>query len=211
MGFAQIETNLGINLNDASQVHFTQADLVASLQDSYDDIVCRSQCIIKKVTLNWPSDLSYYDFKNDSQFGPVSDFMVVTAIYNNTTKRWLQDDLSLSQFDKLRTYWEIWYGTPNWWAFASLSKCAVTPRQLIGVGTFDLYYWALAPTVGSSDTPLVASDMYKLFEQYSTADLLDTVNEYTKASIWRADYEMLLEEYIDRTKVLCRSDLRLLI
>lgn len=211
MGFSQIETNIGINLNDATQIRFTDTDIKTSLQDAYDDICALSQCIIKKVTLNWPSDLSYYDFKNDAQFGPVSDFMAVTAIFNNASKRWLQDDLSLSQFDKLRTYWEIWYGTPNWWAFASLAKCAVVPRMLVGTGTFDLYYWATAPLITSSDTPLVASDMQKLFEQYTTADLLDTVNEYTKASLWRADYYTLLEDYIDRTKVLCRSDLRLLI
>lgn len=208
--FIDIKTNISTNLNDLAKIRVTDSNLTSSLQDAYDDICCLSQCVIKKVTLNWPSDLSYYDFKNDAQFG-VTDYLATTAIFNNGSKRWLQDDLTLSQFDKLRTYWEIWYGTPNWWAFASVDKCAIVPKQLVGTGTFDLYYWALAPTVADISTPLVPTDMQKLFEMYSTADLLEQVNEYTKAGLWWTDYFTLLDEYVERTKSFAKSDLRLLI
>lgn len=207
MLFSAIKTNIGINLSDTGQIHFTNSDLQTSLQDAYDDICCLSQCIIKKVNLDWQNDLTYYDFSSLS----VTDYLGCIAIYNNINNRWLQDDLNLKQFDKLRTYWEIWHGTPNWWAFSDFKRIAVVPKQEIATGTFDLYYWATAPTVVDGSTPLIATDVQKLFEQYSTADLLEQVDEFSKANIWWADYYGVLETYIERTKSLARADLRLLI
>lgn len=208
MNFAQIKTNIGINLNDAGKVYYTDIDLNASLQEAYRDIVCLSQCIIKKVTLDWQNDLTYYNFKDDFS---ISDFLAVTAVFNNVNNRWLQDDLVLSNFDKLRTNWETWHGTPNWWAFSALNRTAIIPKQELATGTFDLYYWATAPAISDGSSPLVATDVQKLFEMYSTANLLEQAEEYVKAQIWWTPYFAELEVYIERTKSLAKTDFRLLI
>lgn len=206
--FAQIKTNIGINLADAGQVHFTAADLQISLDLAYQDIVALSRCIIKKITLDWISDLSYYDFKTDCD---IADFLAVIAIYNNNNNRWINDDITLLQFDDLRDNWETVHGQTTNWAFASVNKTAIYPKLELATGNFDLYYWATAPAVIDGETPLIATDCQKLLEFYSTADQLETVDEVGKARMFWGMYYELLETYIARTETLARADLRVII
>jgi hypothetical protein len=78
------------------------------------------------------------------------------------------------------------------------------------LGTFKLYYWALAPSfVTDSDVPLVASDMQDLFTNYVTADLLEQAQEFTKASDYWKTYNEHIDVYSDRVKRNCKSDLLL--
>lgn len=208
MNFGQIKTNIGISLADAGQIHFTVPIINTALQHAYDDICSLSQCIIKKVTLDWISDLSYYDFKVDCA---VADFMAVTAIFNNVNGRWLQDDLTIKQFDQLRNNWETWYGTPNWWTFSDPQRTAIVPKKQTATGNFDLYYWATAPAISDGSSPLVALDMQKLFEKYTVAELLEQSDEYIKAGLWWSEYYEELDKFRDRTKNIAKGDFRILI
>lgn len=202
MLFSQIKTNISTNLDDIAGRFFNTADLDNSIQDAYDDAICLTRAIIKKVTLNF-STVPYYDFK---ALG-VSDFMAVVAIYNNQTNRFLRDDVTIKHFDQIRDDWELWTGTPDYWAASNFKYTIIIPKQAVASGTFDLYYWATAPLVLPSDTPLLPTDLTKLIEFYSTPDLLEQAEEFTKANDYWETYFELIETAKDRFHNNARADL----
>lgn len=225
----ELKTTVRTNLADAAITFYSENDLDDSIQDAYDDIVAMSKCILKKVTsLTFEPYLSYYDF---SEFG-IADYMGTVAIFNNTTKRWLVDDCSLKDFDRMRRDWEKWTGQPQFWAPSDPERIAIVPKStgtitsgafsqiaftddyyissITGTGTFDLYYWAIAPTLTSdSDTFLISSNMQVLLEYYVTGDLIEQATEYTKALGWWTKYYPTLEDYTERVSRINKSDLLL--
>ncbi len=79
--------------------------------------------------------------------------MATTAIFDNVTNRWLRDDLSTRDFLKYRQDWELTSASPQFWAPKAPNLIAIFPHYATPIGTFDLYYNAIAPTVVDSDTP----------------------------------------------------------
>jgi hypothetical protein len=223
----QLKTVIRLNLADVGIVRCTDEDLNTSLQDAYDDIVILTQCIVKRTTINWVADLSYYDFL---ALG-IADYLTTTAIFNNVTNYYLRDDLSIRDFDGIRRDWELWNGTPQFWAPCSPSKIAIAAKYTGGtvtgafnplafsnaffigsapIGTFDLIYAATAPTFTvDTDSPLIASDMQVMFEDYCTADFLEQDEEFTKASIYWQSYYSNIDKYVERVKKINKSDLLL--
>ncbi len=202
MNFTEIKANVSLNLNDAG-IFFEPNDLAVSMQDAYDDICSKSQCILKSVTLNWQDELSYYDFV---ALG-VPDFIGTVAIYDNNTNRFLFDDLNLKQFEAVDCDWELRHGTPQNWAALNFKFTAIMPKPATASGTFILYYWAAAPIIVDSASPLIALDAQTLLELYVTADLFEQAEEYTKAGNYWEEYFEGLEEYTQRVKRLVKSDL----
>lgn len=208
MTFAEIKPKIQANLRDFNAVFYTPRDLQDSIQDAYDDIAAQCHCLIKKVTLNWEPLLVYYDFHGDFY---VADYLATLAIYDNVSKHWLRDDVTLIDFDAMRDNWECWHGTPQWWVASNFRKTAIAPQYSALVGTFDLFYSATAPTVLDNDVPRIAADRDKLFIDYCTADLLEQAEEFTKASIFWTEYLKGIEDYRERSLNISKRDLLLLI
>jgi len=229
----QVKADIQNNLIELNINFYSDDDLNNAVQDAYDDMAILTQCIQKKVTLNWISNLSYYDFKN--KMG-VSDYLGTIAIFNNVTNLWLRDDLSLKDFDRIRRDWETWIGTPLFWAPSDPMFIGLCPKYLaanitygafdsksynnsaffvdnsatIPLGSFILYYWGLAPQLTSdNDTFLIASDKTTALVQYATADLLEQCQEFNKAATFWSPYELNIVDYADRVKRNCKSDLLL--
>src|SRR6266850_4531176 len=211
MLFSAIKTNIGINLNDASNVSYSASDLSDSVQDAYDDIISQTQCIVKKVTLTWTANLNYYDM-----ITLVSDYLACVAIYNNINNKWLFDDMTLIDLDKIRDDWELAIGTPENWIALNFRYLTVFPKYKTvpgapAVNTFDLYYWAIAPVAIDTNTPLITGDFQHLLEKFSTADLLEQFEEFSKASNFWEIYMTEIEDYKDRVKNLATRDMLFLI
>ena len=203
----QIKTSIRTNLNDVGVTFYSETDLNDSFQDAYDDIICLSQCIVKSVTLNWISNLSYYDMVNDCG---VTDYLGTVAIFNNTTNLWLRDDLNLRDLDRLRRDWECWSGTPQFWVTSDSNHIAIAPKLSVATGNFKLVYWATAPVLtDDSNGLLTAADVQNLFEFYITADMLEQAQEFSKAAEFWEKYYSSLEEYSQRVKNNSKSDLLL--
>lgn len=236
---AEVQNNLiELNFN-----FYSDLDLNNSIQDAYDDIVILTQCIQKKVTLHWVSNLNYYNFTNI-----LPDYLGTIAIFNNVTNQWLRDDLNLKDFDRIRRDWETWIGPPMFWAPSDCDRIAVAAKYLGGnpipvppitvpgafdkysfyegafwtetvipqppippdLGTFNLHYWVTAPPlISDSDTFLIANDMTTALTRYCTADLLEQAQEYNKAQSFWQPYLVDIDEYSDRVKRNCKSDLLL--
>jgi hypothetical protein len=204
MLFSQLKTDTRINLNDSGVLNFSVQDLDDSMQDAYDDIVSLTQCIIKKTTLNWTGQLSYYDFGSLIAEG---DYLAVIAIRNNVNNEWLDDNKNMRDFDMMGVDWELRSGTPLWWAVLNFKYTAIYPRYINSSGNFDLYYWATAPLIINSENPLIAPDFQDLLTKYSTMDLLESFEEFSKASIFWNDYNTHIEKYRERVKNLAKTDL----
>jgi hypothetical protein len=201
--FADIKTDIRENLNDSGITYYSAADMTESMEDAYSDVLFRTRCSIKKVTLSFIAGC-YYDFK----FLGVEDFMCVIAIFNNNTNHWLLDDVTIKDLDSIRTDWEIAEGQPQVWCPLNFELNVIWPYLSVPTGTFDLYYAAKAANIDDdTDTPLIASDAQSLLEQYCSGDLLEQAEEYTKANEYFKDYEDTLSEYFDRVKNLARRDL----
>ena len=204
---AQAKADIQDNLVDFAGNFFSDDDLNQSVQDAYTDIAICTQCIQENVTLNWVTDLSYYNFVNLG----VTDYLGTIGIFNNVTNLWLRDDLSLKDFDRIRRDWETWIGTPLFWAPSDPANIAIAAKYSgIGLGTFKLYYWCVAPTLtADGQTFLIASDMTTLITSYCTADLLEQLQEYTKAQDYWDKYNEDIQSYADRVKRNVKSDLLL--
>ena len=210
MNRAQLRAIISDNQHDNGLTFFEAADINNTLQDAYNDISVRSQQIIKSVTLNWLSQVNYYDFLsgNSGSNTAITDYLGTIAIFNNVTNQWLRDDISIRDYDRLRRDWEIWRGMPQFWTPHSLRYIAVAPCLQVGVGTFKLFYWASAPAFTSdNDTPLVSADMQTLFEQFGTADTFESSAEIVKAQPFWTTYFKRQLEYKERCRRLCKADI----
>jgi hypothetical protein len=223
----QIKADVQDNLSDLNLNFFSDDDLNTSVQDAYTDIAILTQCIQKQSTQNWISNLSYYNFVNLG----VSDYFGTIAIFNNVTNLWLRDDVSLKDFDRIRRDWELWIGTPIFWAPSDPVNIAIAAKYLASnlgafaatafssgffldssgaLGSFILYYWGIAPTlVSDASTFLIASDMQRLLTNYATADLLEQAQEFGKADDFWNKYNADITSYSDRVKRNAKSDLLL--
>lgn len=202
----QLAAVVRANLADNGVTFFSDKEINDSLQDCYNEIASKSYNIVKSVTLNWQSDLVYYD---PVALG-VADYLGVIAIFNIATNQWLRDDITLRDFDRLRRNWELWNGMPQLWASHSRQYFAVAPHLLVGSGQFKLIYWAQAPTFFTdNDVPLVAADIQTMFWNYCTADLLESADEFKKAEVFWKNYFEDREEYKIRCKRLCSAELLL--
>ena len=205
----EIKATVRVNLDDAGITFFSEDDLNDSFQDAYDDIVCFTQCISKVADgLNWLANLCYYNPISDLG---IADYLGIIAIFNYSTNRWLRDDLTIRDFDRIQRNWENWQGTPQYWASSDPLHFAIAPNYgSVPQGLFKLVYYATAPAL-MDDTSifLIASDMQDLLEFYTTADMLEQAQEYNKAlDYWEKYYEHI-DVYADRVKRANKSDLLL--
>lgn len=221
--FAQIEQNIMDNMNDQG-IYFDASEMSKTIQDAYNLIVAASQCLVKKVNLPFQSNLIYYNFLDDVNFSAiyVSDFLSCTAIFSYLTNLWLLDDKTLRDFDKDRVDFENWTGGPVWWAPCNdMKRIAIIPYQPAAASNFDMYYWATAPSVVSSATPLIPNDFQYLIELYVTAKFSEIAQEFSKAKnywneFWgkddRGDFMegKGLSGLAERSKNIAKSDLLML-
>jgi hypothetical protein len=204
---AQLKAVLKTNLAEASVTdgYFDANEINEAIQDAYSYIVAMSLCYVKRQNgLSWQNYLPYYDFVTLG----VTDYIATCGIFNNVNNQWLRDDIPMRGFDVMRTDWEMWVGCPQYWGPHSLKYVAIAPRWETASGTYDLVYYAKAPTLTSdSDTFVIAEDKQDLLEFRCTAQLLETANEESKAGIWNGQFDEEMESYIERTRSLAKSDL----
>ncbi len=206
---AQIRANIQANLADVGLgTFYTPTEIDESIQDAYNEVVAKTLCNIKMMTLSWPATPSpYYDFITTHS---VTDYLGTYAIFNNNTNFWLRDDVSLRDLDRIRRDWELWRGQPQFWCPHSLKRIVIVPNLLVGGGTFNLWYYAIAPVMtADSDVPIIAADEHVLIAWYSTADLIETAEEPAKAAHWWGMYEPAKEEYKQRCHNVAQAQLLL--
>jgi hypothetical protein len=204
----QLRLNVRANLIDAGITYYSDSDINTALQNAYDYIVAKALCNVKNVTLNWTANQNYFDF-TASPFS-LTDYIGVHAILNNNTKWYLRDDVSRRDLDRIRRDWELWTGQPQFWCPHSLKYAIIVPQLTAAVGTFQLWYYAQAPTFsGDSDSPIIAPDVHPDIESRATADMLESAEEITKAQYWWDQFWPDFNEYKARCENQAKDDLLL--
>lgn len=200
--------NVRNNLADVGITFYSDDEINTELQNAYNWIVAKSLCQVKSTTLNWPNSTTYYDF-TAAPFS-LTDYIGVHAILNNNTKWYLRDDVSRRDLDRIRRDWELWTGQPQFWCPHSLRYAIIAPYQVTAVGNFQLWYYAQAPTfTGDNDSPIIAPDTHPDLETRTTAVLLETAEEPTKAMTYWDDFYKNFDEFVERSKNQARNDLLL--
>lgn len=196
----QIAANIANNLEDAGLAFFSATDINNSIQDGYDDLSSYVMQIEKTFVVNQEANRVYYNLSS-----LIGDQICVVRVYNNSTNMWLQRSSS-KILDQIRWDWEVWTGEPRHFFPHTWDYLAVAPHKVAAVGSFIIYYRAVADTLVASSVPQIKGDEHRLIEKYATADLLIQAKEWEKAQSWFQDYNNGLEQYRNDTKTLASSD-----
>ena len=170
------------NLNDSGITFYSADDINDSIQDGYNEVVALARTIESTATVNFTASLSYYDLST-----LISDYLHVIAIYNNTTKKWL-DYLPLKVLQELDARWETKIGNPQYFTVLDDSYIAVYPKVSVTTGTMLVVYKAMANTLSAATVPTIPDFHQIILEQYTTMDLLEQAEEFVKAGEWMAEY-----------------------
>ncbi len=173
-----------------NNIYFSTDDFLASLQDGYDEVAAFSGCILKATNIPFIKDLTYYDM-----ITAIPDCIGVFAIFNTVTKRWMVP-VSQGRLDRHSESWEVYYGTPEYFAICSHRYTAIYRKPSVdSYGDMYVYYVAAAPTLSADDDVIQIPDEYATtLEGYSITDLQEQQQEWSKAQKYLAVYGQALED-----------------
>lgn len=176
------------NLEDSGLVHFVQDDLVDSVQDGYEIIALLAQTIERATTVAFVANQTYYNLYN-----LISDFYRVFAIYNTSTKKWMEP-VAYHEIRENSHRWETVKGAPREWAPLGYSHIAIFPKPATTVGSMLIFYKGTAPTLTGSLAPEFPISEHESLVDYGTGDLLDQDLEYTKSLEYMRKFYARLQE-----------------
>jgi len=186
----QLITNVQRNLDDlGSNFYDPTNDILPSLQDGYNLVAALTESIETYVSVPFQSGLVYYDF---SKYIP--NYLRIFGIYNNNINRWMYPT-SMLELYRIRDNWELGAGDPYWFLPIDYHTVALFPVQAVGVGSMTVMFKATADTLVNSTTnfPQLPQEHGNVLEFYSTDDLLDEAQEWSKA----LDYSNLMDNKIE--------------
>lgn len=209
MNLGQVRAAVRSNLNDAGVTFYDDDSINQSIQDAYNETASKCYCIIKSAQIAQRANEPYYDFLSLG----ITDYLGAIGIYNQSTRFWLRDDVSVRDFDRIRRDWEIWVGSPQFWTPHSFRFVAIAPNlaTVVPSNLFTLWYWATAPSILGNDNNnfLIANDQQNMLEFYATADKLEDAEEMTKAAPYWQNFYNKIDPYRQRCRNIAKADLLL--
>lgn len=193
----EIGQNVRNNLDDLEASFFdTDLDINPSVQDGYNLLVGLCETIEKQTDVNWASQKVFYDFSSS-----ISDYLRIFGIFNNNTQRWLQPVTFLDLY-KLRDNWELANGDPVYYIPIDYRTVAFFPvLGPIATGSMTVMYKAKADSLTANSLPQLPIEHHNALEYYATGDLLDQIQEWTKA----LDYMGMLDMSIAKIRKVLRE------
>jgi len=189
------------DLYDIVGVYFDAAMLNDSIQDGYDEIILRTQCIEATTDITFQNGYIYYDLYNCvSSCEGLPLYWRPTKMFNTQTNRWI--DVVDSRFlDKYRFDWEASNGTP-WFAIIwNYRWMGFFPHYVTGANQTFKMLFKVGRDVITSDTQYIQipPPYGRTLENYVCGDMLESTSELVKAAERFADYEaqiMKLREHV---------------
>lgn len=184
------------NLADLGAHFFDIAlDINPAIQDGYNLVAGLCETIEDQQTINWVGELVYYDFSTR-----LTDYLRIFGIYNNNTNRWLQPVTYLDLW-KLRDNWELANGEPIYYIPIDYKTVAFFPVLGTSTGTMTVMFKKKAPTLTANSIPIIPIEHHNVLETYATGDLLDQIQEWTKA----LEYMGMMNDSIDKIRKVLRE------
>lgn len=200
MTVSSIIEKLKFNLNELGLVYFSEADLLETIQDGYNEIVTLTGCIEKHTVYPIVNDLVYYEFG-----AGISDFYALVGLWNSNTKRWLRAR-TLKEARLIRVDWELMDGEPDNFIISSYKLTAVFPTKEIATGSFIVFYNALAETLTLNSVPSIPAKHFNILENYAMGSLLEQSQEFTKAKVYLKEYIQDIPKVRTAAKLLAATD-----
>ena len=167
---------------DDQGVFYTDEDIFDSLQDGYEEISLRTECIEKVVSISFPAT-PYLDVPT-----LVPDYFRPFGIYDRNQKLFLTPTTFkiLESFDEK---WETTTGTPEWFVPLDFKYIAFYPYYAtVPVYNLYLFYSAVAPDFTSSNTLDIPANHENVILNYVVNDLLDQALEFKKSGALYGEY-----------------------
>jgi len=170
------------NLASAGAAFFTADNVSEAIQDGYDESISLLTPLAGSSVVTLSDNLVYYDFYNS-----LASYLYVLAIYNNTTKRWL-DYRSIKWLEDQRRDWELTEGQPSVFTLLDYKYVGLWPTLTTATGTLDVFYKKKGKQLVAADTIDVLDLEPDLVEWYATADCLEQIEEVEKAQYYWDKY-----------------------
>src|ERR1700752_2715159 len=198
---SELKIRVKNNLDDFG-VWYSDKDLDDSIQDGYDEIVIFSQCIEKRGDLQFRANKPYCQWPNEIP----ADFYSVIQIWNSSNNPFFAGTDTRYESGLDFKYETISVSEPTNYTVIGPDRIGFDSRNISGDSVFTLFYKARAPKLTSDSVLLINENYILLPELYSTADLLEQNQEYSKATIYWAQYDPMLEEYRSKIQKIARAD-----
>ena len=182
MTLAEIESEVRVHIRDVEKAKWTDAEVLASINDGYMDISDYAEWNEKSIPIDI-KDQNYYDLSElcDDQF------LAPRAIFNVQTNWWLEytDPRDLD----ILTYWrwETVNGQPLKQSYRGLWWLSMFPKTTTGTVTLN---WVGLPDPLSdpTDVPGFPAEFHWGLVEYACYDLQSMIGETDKALSHWVDY-----------------------
>lgn len=187
---SEVVDRVRTNLDDAGITFYEREDIADSVQDGYDEIVALNRPLSGLTTLTLQPNKTYYNL-----YTSIVDFISLLGIYNTVNQIWLTHK-PITYFKQLRRDWELSVGNPIYFSVLSFEYIAIFPRPTIElVDALEIYYVKKAARLDPNSVLDGLQSNDNLVEFYSTADLLEQADEFTKSGLVLKDYFTGIKEH----------------
>lgn len=189
------------NLDDAG-VYYSDSDINESLQDAYDEIAVFTEFIERTIEISLQADTNYYNLSL-----LIPDYYRLVYIYNIGKKQFIYPDVE-RKISGYRADWELAYQTETNFTINGPKYIGIFGRTAFVEPNAKLKIWykATAPIMQGNSIILINTNYIQLLENYSTADLLEQNQEFTKALEYWQTYEVDLLKYREKIQLLSKKD-----
>lgn len=177
-------------------IYYDTQTINDSLQDGVDEICSFTGCIFRSAVLPFQQNKTYYDLLT-----LLPDYIGVVAVFNSTIRRWMFPQ-SLKKFWQARIDWDAIGGAPYYFSVINHRYMAIFMKPLTaGYGNMILFYRASAPQLGDGTLIPIPDEHITALEDYSTVDLWEQAQEWSKAKF---EFEKYKED-LEQLRVLVRN------
>lgn len=184
----QLVARIQQSLSDSSGVYFNSPEVVLSLQDALDEINIAGEIFTKEASVVVPPNTLYYNI-----YEAIPDYYRLVSVFSPARNMFLP----IKNFRNFATYrrnWEKSYGTPYEIGLVNYQYITFYPTTP-PTQPLTFRYVAFPAPVGDTDLISYPAQFISCVELYCIADLLEQLQEFTKAGIAWQDYETRLGQF----------------
>lgn len=181
----ELRTEILENLDDLGINFYSEEDVNESIKDGFDRLCVLSGCLTQATNLTVTGG-PYFDFKT-----LVPNYLYPLGIYTYNQNIWLTPK-DIKFLDQLRWDWELWNGSPGYFAPVDYRRLALVPFQSLDPQYLLLHYRASPYPLDDTSTFPIVEPLLNVLVHYSLGDLLEQAKEYQKAATQWTEFQSYL-------------------
>lgn len=187
-------------LDDANGVTFTDSEVYQALSEAYYITLLLGKGVIKEISVDFPTT-PYWDVATSIQ-----DYFAPVLLYNPNTKMLLYP-ITNKEMESLDPDWDTKTGNTTHFTTFGLSHIGLYPHYSSTPASQLLVIYQAVPGSFQSETTVNLHDsFYHLLVNHSTARLLESIFEFSKATLYWREYAEGFKEYFRFNSNRIRAD-----